>query len=128
MIKYRVVKFLEMAQGDYPSVIVAYYASVNSKNVVRCVRICKSFNTIVRGVFTQHYIYLDKKIDYDIKKMIHEANKYEFENSDEMKILVICLHNIAKGHSPYIFVCGHPRTYNEKNTFGDAVAKACLNA
>ena len=59
--------------------------------------------------------------------MIHELNKYEFEKAEEMKIEVICLHNISKVHSPYIvvWVCTQPNHKN--NTFGDKVVKACVN-
>ena len=53
-----------MVQDPPPSVSMAYYISVDATNVARCVIICIRFNVIVGSVFTQHYIYLYRKIDY----------------------------------------------------------------
>ena len=55
MIEDRVVKFLEIVQGDPPSVSMAYYVSVDSTKVGRGVGICKRFNAIFGGVFPRHY-------------------------------------------------------------------------
>ena len=75
-----------MAQGDPPSVSMAYSVSVDAKKVVGGVGICARYNEIVGCVFLQHYISLDSKIYADIKKIIHELNKDEFEKLYEMKI------------------------------------------
>ena len=44
-----------------------------------------------------------------------------------MKILVILLQTISKGHIPYIVVFGRPQPKNGNDTFGGTVVKACVN-
>ena len=115
-----------MAQGASPSVSMTYSVSLDAKNLLRGVVICTIYNTIVGGVFPQHYISLYGKRYDEINKMIHEVNKDEFEKANEIKIAVICLQTIVKGHSPYMVVCRWTQPNNSNNTFGDAVLKACV--
>ena len=75
MIEYRFINYLELAQGGSPSVSIAYYVLVDSTKATRGVGNFTRFNAIDGGVFTQHYISLDVKGDYDIKKMIHKVKK-----------------------------------------------------
>ena len=44
-----------------------------------------------------------------------------------MKILVILLQTISKGHIPYIVVFGRPQPKNVNDTFGGTVVKGCVN-
>ena len=73
--------------------------------------------------------FLNTTYPYMEKEMIlYEVKKYELEKADEMRILVIFLQTITKGHITYIAVCGRPRPKNENNTFGDTVVNACVSA
>ena len=116
-----------MSKFGSTSVNISYSVAVYDTKVGRGVSICTGFNATVGCLFTQPYISLYGKIDDEIKNIIQEVKKYEFERSKKIKIVVICLQNISKLHSSCIFLYVWIQPNNDKNTLGGTVAKVCVN-